>query len=113
METKQHALKKPMGQKWNQRRNQKIPVDKQKWKHNLTKSMRCSKSSSKRVHSNTGLPQKTRKILNKQPKLPPKRIIEEQTKPKVNIRKKIMKISEEINKIETKKTIEKINKSKN
>ena len=37
--------------------------------------MGCSKSSSKRkVHNNTGLPQKTRKISNKQLKLPIKRI---------------------------------------
>ena len=48
------------------RGNLKIPQDKQ-WKHNLTKSTGCSKSSSKReVHSNTGLPQETRKISNKQ-----------------------------------------------
>ena len=35
METKQHAPKKPMGQQWNQKRNQKKPVDKLKWKHSL------------------------------------------------------------------------------
>ena len=35
-------------------------------KTQLSKSMGCSKSSSKReVYSNTGLPQKTRKISNK------------------------------------------------
>ena len=34
-----------------------------------------SKSNSKReVHSDTGLPEETRKISNKQPNLPPKRI---------------------------------------
>ena len=37
---------------------------------------------------------------------------EEQTKPKVSRRKEIIKIREEINEIETKKTIAKINKSK-
>ena len=37
---------------------------------------------------------------------------EEQTKPKVSRRKEIIKIKEEINKIETQKTIEKINKTK-
>ena len=37
---------------------------------------------------------------------------EEQTKPKVSKRKKIIKIRAEINEIETKKTIAKINKSK-
>ena len=37
---------------------------------------------------------------------------EEQTKPKVSRRKEIIKIRAEINEIETKKTIEKINKTK-
>ena len=37
---------------------------------------------------------------------------EEQTKPKVNRRKEIIKIRSEINEIETKKTIAKINKTK-
>ena len=37
---------------------------------------------------------------------------EEQTKPKVSRRKKIIKIRAEINEIETKKTIAKINKTK-
>ena len=36
----------------------------------------------------------------------------EQTKPKVSIRKKIIKMREEINKIENRKRIEKINKTK-
>ena len=40
-------------------------------------NLRCSKSSSKRkVYSNTCLPQETRKISNKQPKLTPKAIKE-------------------------------------
>ena len=38
---------------------------------------------------------------------------EEQTKPKVTRRKEIIKIRAEINEIETKKTIAKINKTKN
>ena len=64
-ETNQHATKKPIGQRWNQRGNKKIPQDKRQWKHNLTKSMGCSIRSSKRaVHSDTGLPQETRKISN-------------------------------------------------
>ena len=37
---------------------------------------------------------------------------EEQTKPKVSVRKEIIKIRAEINEIETKKTIAKINKTK-
>ena len=67
MEVKQHVTKKPMGQWWNQRGNQKIPQEKWKYKYNFPKSMGCGKSSSKRgVHANTGLPQETRKILKKQ-----------------------------------------------
>ena len=55
-----------MGQWWSQRRNEKIPQDKQKWKYNFTKSMECSKSNSKREgHSDEELLQETRKISNK------------------------------------------------
>ena len=80
METKSHATEKPMGQQWTQRRNQKIPWDKWKLKHNLKKPMGCSKSSSKReVHRDTGLPQETRKFSKKQPKLPPRRIRKRRT----------------------------------
>ena len=39
----------------------------------LSKVMGCGKSSSKReVYGETGLPQKTRKLSNKQPKVIPK-----------------------------------------
>ena len=39
-----------------------------KWKYNTTKPMGHCKSSAKgKVHSNTGLPQETRKKSNKQP----------------------------------------------
>ena len=49
-------------------------------KHNFPKSLECSKSSSRReVHRDIGLPQETRKISNKQPKLPPKRIRKRRT----------------------------------
>ena len=45
-----------------------------KWKHITPKSIRCSKSSSKRdVYINTSLPQETKKTSNKQPNLPTKR----------------------------------------
>ena len=55
------------------RGNQKIPRNKWQWKHNGTKPMGCSKSSSKReVYSNTILRQETRKISNKQSNLTPK-----------------------------------------
>ena len=76
--------------------------------------MERSKSSSKReVYSNSISPQETGKfqinnlILHlKQPEK------EEQRKPKVSRRKEIIKIRAEINEIETKKTIAKINKTK-
>ena len=56
-----------MGHRGNQRRNLKIPGDKQKWKHNDPKPMGHSKSSFKReVYSTTSLPQETTKISNKQ-----------------------------------------------
>ena len=76
--------------------------------------MRHSKSSSKRqVYSNIGLPQETRKISNKQSNPTLKKTRERRTKnPKVSRRKEIIKIRSEINEIETKKTIAKINKSK-
>ena len=50
---------------------------------------------------------KEKKISNQQPKIPPKRIKENQTKPKVSRRKEIIMIREEISKIEIKKTTEK------
>ena len=44
-----------------------------KWKHNNPKPMGFSKSSAKgKVHSNTGLPQKTREKTNKLPNFTPK-----------------------------------------
>ena len=76
--------------------------------------MECSKSSSKRkVYSDTILPQETRKSQIKNLTLCLKKIEkEEQTKPKVSRRKEIIKIRVDINEIETKKTIAKINKTK-
>ena len=51
------------------RRNQKIPRNKWQWKQNDPKPMGCSIISSKsEVHSNTVLPQETRKISTKLPK---------------------------------------------
>ena len=47
--------------------------NKRQWKHNNSKPMGCSKSSSKReVYSNKILPQETRKTLNRQPNITPK-----------------------------------------
>ena len=69
------------------------------------------KSSAKgKVHSNTGIPQETRKKSNnltlhlKQ--------LEEMKNPRVSRRKEILKIRAEINAKETKETIAKINKTK-
>jgi len=61
--------------------------------------MEYRKSSSKKeVHSDTALPQEARKISDKQVNLSPKRIRKkkELTKPKVNRRKEIINIREEI-----------------
>ena len=79
--------------------------------------MGCRKSSSKmEVYSNTSLPQKTRKISNKQSNLTPKAIRERRTnkqkKTNVSRRKEIIKIRSEINAKEMKKTIAKITKPK-
>ena len=79
--------------------------------------MGCSKSSAKReVYSNTILPQETRNISNKQPKLTLKAIKERRTATKktskVSRRKEIINIRSETNKKEMKETIPKINKTK-
>ena len=78
------------------------------------KPMGRSKSSSKReVYSNSISPQETRKISNKHLTLHLKQLEkEEQRKPKVSRRKEIIKIRAEINEIEMKKTIAKINVTK-
>ena len=76
--------------------------------------MGCSKSSSKKeVNSNAILPQETRKISNNNLTLHLKQLEkEEQTKPKVSRRKEIIKTRAEINEIEMKETIAKINETK-
>ena len=72
-----------------------------------------SKSSSKReVYSNSISPQETRKISNNLTLHLKQLENEEQRKPKVSGRKEIIKIRAEINEIEMKKTIAKINKTK-
>ena len=75
--------------------------------------MGCSKSSLKKeVYSNTCLPWATSKSSNKQPKFIPEANREEQTRPKVSRRKKVIKIRTEINEIGIRKTTEKINEMK-
>ena len=56
MKNKQHTPEKPIGQRRNQKENQKVSRDKRKWKHNIPKHMGCSKGSFKReVHSDKHL----------------------------------------------------------
>ena len=74
--------------------------------------MGYNKSSSKReTYTYTSLPQET-KVSNNLTIHLKELQKEEQTKPKVSRRKEIIKIRAEINEIETKKTIAKINKTK-
>ena len=70
-------------------------------------------SSERKVHSNTGLPKRDRKILNKQPNPTSTGTRgKQQTKHKVSGRKEITKIRAELNDIETKRTIQRVNKSR-
>ena len=64
------------------------------------------------MYSNTILPQETRKLSNNLTLHQKQLENKEQTKPKVSRRKEIIKIRAEINEVETKKTIEKINETK-
>ena len=62
-----------MGYWRNQKGNKKISKNKWQWKHDNSKPMECSKSSSKsKVYSNTIIPQETRKTLKRQPNFTPK-----------------------------------------
>ena len=94
--------------------NQKISRNKWQWKHNNSKPMGCSKSSSKReAYSNTILPQEKRKISNRQPNFTPKTIGKRRIKkPKISRRKEIIKIRAKISEKEMKETIVKISKTK-
>ena len=73
-----------------------------------------SKSSAKgTVHSNTSIPQETRKSQINNLTLYLKQLEKEEIKnPTVSRRKEILKIREEINVKETKEAIEKINEAK-
>ena len=84
-------------------------------KHDNSKPMGCSKSSSKReVYSHTILPQETRKTLNRQRNFTSKTTLKRRTKntPKISIRKEIVKIWGEINEKEMKETLVNIHKMK-
>ena len=75
--------------------------------------MGCRKSSAQReIYSNTGCSQKRRPQVDNLTLHLNELEKEEQKSPKVSIRKEIIKIKEEINKIEIQKTIETINKTK-
>ena len=70
-------------------------------------------SATGKVHSNTGIPQETRKKSNNNLTPCLKQLEKEEMKnPRVSRRKEILKIRAEINAKETKETIAKINKAK-
>ena len=63
----------------------------------------CKSSAKGKVHSNTGIPQETRRKSNKKPNSTPKATKKEEMKnPRVSRRKEILKIRAEINAKETK-----------
>ena len=76
--------------------------------------MGYSKFSTKgEVHSNTGLPKEHRKMSNKEPNPTSIKLEkQQQTMPSASIRKEIIKIRADLNDIETKRTIQRINKSR-
>ena len=95
------------------RKKSKVHWNKWKWGHNNPKSVGHSESNSKReTHSITGLSQKARKSSNKESKFTLKGTWKRITKPKGSRKKEIIKIRAEINKIESKKIIQKIAESK-
>ena len=73
----------------------------------------CKSSAKGKVHSNTGIPQETRKKSNKNITLYLKQLEKEEMKnPRVSRKKEILKIRAEIKAKETEETIGKINKAK-
>ena len=70
------------------------------------------KRSKRELHSDASLPQETRKTSNKQRKLPCKRIRRRRTNKAQSQQKEGNNEAERGNKIEIKKTIEKINETK-
>ena len=92
---------------------EKLKITQRKMKIQHTKSTGYSKSGTKReVSSNTGVPRETRKILNNLTLYLKELEKEKERNPKVIKRKEIIKIRVEINGIETKKTIRRINETK-
>ena len=74
--------------------------------------MGCSKSSSKKFIAIQAYLRKQEKAQLNNLTLHLKQLEREQTRPKVSRRKEIIKIRAEINEIETKKTMEKIDETK-
>ena len=72
----------------------------------------CKSSAKVKVHSNTGIPQETRKSQINYLTLHLKQLEKEEMNPRVSRRKEILKIRAEINVKETKETIAKINRPK-
>ena len=73
----------------------------------------CKIDAKGKVHSNTGLPQETRKKKSNNLTLYLKKLEKEEINtPRESIRREILKIRAEINEKETKDTIAKINKAK-
>lgn len=67
MEIKKYVTEQLLSDGRYQRINQNIPRGKWRHKYGISKSMGCSKNSSKvKVNSDTDLPQKMSKISNKQ-----------------------------------------------
>ena len=91
----------------------KIRIETNENENTTTQNLWDTKSSAKgKVHSNTGIPQETRKKSNNLT-LHLKQLEKEEMKnPRVNRRKEILKIRAEINAKETKETIAKVNKAK-
>ena len=69
-------------------------------------------SPEREVHSDTGPPKTDRNISNKQPNPTPTRTRGTTTKPRASKRKEINKLRAELNDIETKRIIPRINKSR-
>ena len=86
-----------MSQRWDQGRNQKTPWNKLKWHNNLKSVGYWGSNPKRKIHSITGLSQKQEKSqINNLTSNLKELEKEQQIKSKVNRRKEIIKIREEI-----------------
>ena len=108
METEQHATEQLLGQQRNQRGNKKLSEDKCRWKHNRPNSRECRKRNNQRDIYSTGPPQETISISNKLSNLTSKRTSRKIKHMKLQVSgwKEIIEITEKVNEIESKKTID-------